>query len=52
MIDSYMYTWIKTAFDGVDHEFKYWRKSGTFCIKFSPKKEDIIVRLICSIRSK
>lgn len=52
MVDAYMNEWIKTAFDGVDHEFKYWRKSGTFCIKFSPKKEDIIVRLICSIRSK
>ena len=52
IVDAYMNDWIKTAFDGVDHEFKYWRKSGTFCIKFSPKKEDIIVRLICSIRTK
>lgn len=52
MIDSYMYTWIKDAFNGVDHEFKYWRRSGTFSIKFSPKKGDVIVRLICSIRTK
>jgi hypothetical protein len=52
MIDSYMYTWIKYSFNGVGHEFKYWRRSGTFTITFSPKKGDVIVRLICSIRTK
>ena len=52
MIDSYMYTWIKNAFNGVGHEFKYWRRSGTFTITFGPKKGDVLVKLTCSIRTK
>lgn len=52
IVDAYMNQWIKSAFDGVEYQFKYYRKSGTFSIKFSPKKEDIIIRLICSIRAE
>lgn len=52
IVDQYMNEWIKIAFDGAGHRFRYYRKSGTFSITFSPKKEDIIVRLICTIRSE
>lgn len=52
IVDAYMNEWIKSVFDGVDHQFRYYRKSGTFSITFSPKKEDMIVRLICTIRTK
>ena len=52
IVDAYMNDWIKAAFDGVEHQFRYYRKSGTFSITFSPKKEDIIVRLICTIRNE
>lgn len=52
VVDAYMREWIKTAFDGVNHQFKYFRKSGHFSITFSPKKEDLIVMLICTIRTK
>lgn len=52
VVDTYMNSWIKKVFDGVEHQFRYYRKSGTFSITFSPKKEDIIVRLICTIRTE
>lgn len=52
MVDAYMNDWIKKVFNGVDHKFQYWRKSKTFSIFFCPKKGDMVVRLICSARTK
>lgn len=52
IVDAYMNSWIKHAFNGVGHQFKYWRRTGTFGITFEPKNEDILIRLICSIRTK
>lgn len=52
MVDAYMTNWIKKAFNGVNHKFQYWRKSKAFSIVFCPQKGDIIVRIICSARTK
>lgn len=50
MVDTYMNEWIKKTFNGTNHQFKYWRKSKTFSIYYSPKKGDKIVRLTCVAR--
>lgn len=52
MVDAHMTVWIKKVFNGVNHKFQYWRKSKAFSIVFCPQKGDIIVRIICSARTR
>ena len=49
-VDVYMNEWVKKTFNGINHHFKYWRKSNSFTIYYTPKKEDKIVKIICMTR--
>lgn len=52
MVDAYMTIWVKRIFNGVDHEFQYWRNLNEFSIVFWPKNKGGFVRLICSARTQ